>query len=290
MIQHVDAALRDLVKALLSETECDVSFAAPALEWSSGRDGGTSTINMYLYDIIENLGLQTNAWDIRRNTDRTVTQVRPPAMLDLYYLLSTWRFDAEDREFAEHELLGTIVSRLLALHLIPEQFLPEDFVAGLPDARPQIPLRLELSPSLAGSGTARLWRSLNQGQRPAISLKVTVPVDLHQQITDSLVVSRTIRYPGLGEERSQIAGTVESSGDDPQSIIGAEVLIYNGGGTLVSRTATDDNGRFTFRGLQGGGYTVDVKAGGFTGRRVKLERLGLAGRGDLTIHLKKRGG
>jgi hypothetical protein len=290
MIQHIDAALRDLLKSLLPQTEYDISFEAPALAWSSGRSGSTPALNVYLYDIIENRGLQRNDWEIRRNADRTVTEVRPPAMLDLYYLVSVWRFDDEDAGLAEHELLGGVVRRFLALHRLPDQFLPEELASDLPDSQSQISLHMELSPSLSGAGAGLVWRSFGQGLRPSMPLRVTVPMDLRHQMTDAMIVTRTIRYPELGEERIRVSGTVETSGKEPQPVVAADVSLFDAAGSFVARTVTDDDGRFTFMGLQRGGYTVDVRAEGFTGKRVKIERLELAERGDLTVHLNRRGG
>lgn len=290
MIQHVDAAVQDLLRSFLPATHYDIIFAPPERDWVSGRAGGKPAVNVYLYDIIENRGLQRNDWEIRRSSDRTVTEVRPPAMLDLYYLVSAWSIDDEAGGSVEHELLGTIVGRLLALHRVPERILPAELLAGLPDSHSQMPLCIEVSPSLGQTGTTQLWRSLNQSIKPSISLRVTVPVDLRQQTTDAMVVSRTVRYPELGEERIQISGVVESSGAQRGPVAGADVSLVDARGGFVARTVTDVGGWFVFGGLQSGGYTVDVKAEGFTGKRVKIERLELAGRGDLTIHLNRRGG
>src|ERR1700737_4816610 len=83
MIQDVDESLRALVKRdALNGSKADIAFDAPNKEWSSRRN--TPTVDLYLYDIREDLEQREVMWeDIRGDSRdaRLVTERRPPPSL-----------------------------------------------------------------------------------------------------------------------------------------------------------------------------------------------------------------
>src|SRR5438445_24281 len=80
MIQDVDESLRALVKRdALNGSKADIAFDAPNKEWSSRRN--TPTVDLYLYDIREDLEQREVMWeDIRGDSrdSRLITERRPP--------------------------------------------------------------------------------------------------------------------------------------------------------------------------------------------------------------------
>src|ERR1700730_12544569 len=96
MIQDVDESLRALVKRdALNGSKADVAFDAPTKEWSSRRN--TPTIDLYLYDIREDLEQREVMWeDIRGDSrdPRLITERRPPPRrFKLSYLVTAWTSD-----------------------------------------------------------------------------------------------------------------------------------------------------------------------------------------------------
>src|SRR6266704_4021430 len=77
MIQDLDESLRALVRRdALNGSGVDVSFEAPTRDWSARRN--TPTVDLYLYDIREDLARREVAWEEVRDETGRVTERRPP--------------------------------------------------------------------------------------------------------------------------------------------------------------------------------------------------------------------
>ena len=78
MIQDVDESLRVLVRRdALNGGDVDIAFDAPTRDWSARRN--TPTLDLYLYDIREDLVRREVMWDEVRDERGRVTVRRPPA-------------------------------------------------------------------------------------------------------------------------------------------------------------------------------------------------------------------
>src|SRR5437879_9410486 len=118
MIQDVDESLRALVKRdALNGSKADVAFDAPNKEWSSRRN--TPTVDLYLYDIREDLEQREVMWeDVRGDSrdSRLITERRPPPRrFKLSYLVTAWTQRPED----EHRLLSSLLACFLRNPIIP---------------------------------------------------------------------------------------------------------------------------------------------------------------------------
>ena len=138
MFYEVDEALRALVRSdVVGASQVELAFEAPTREWASRRNA--PTINMYLYDIREDLrrrerGL-VNSYD-----DRGVVRERhhPPRHFKATYLITAWTQRPED----EHRLLSTLLTTFLRFDA-----LPEDLVTGsLADLGLAVPVTVALPP------------------------------------------------------------------------------------------------------------------------------------------------
>src|SRR5213596_3939990 len=122
MIQDVDESLRALVKRdALNGSKADVAFDAPNKEWSSRRN--TPTVDLYLYDIREDLEQREVMWeDIRGDSrdSRLITERRPPPRrFKLSYLVTAWTQRPED----EHRLLSALLVCFLRYDALPAELL-----------------------------------------------------------------------------------------------------------------------------------------------------------------------
>ena len=79
MIEEVDETLRGLIRTeVLSGSQVEVSFDAPTKDWAARRNA--PTINLYLYDIREDLSRRDAAWAPIYSADglrRAATSRRP---------------------------------------------------------------------------------------------------------------------------------------------------------------------------------------------------------------------
>src|SRR5437899_1216418 len=171
MIQDVDESLRALVKRdALNGSKADIAFDAPNKEWSSRRN--TPTVDLYLYDIREDLEQREVMWeDIRGDSrdSRLITERRPPPRrFKLSYLVTAWTQRPED----EHRLLSALLSCFLPLDSLPADVLRGE-VADQPHA-----LRVTIGlPLPADRAISDVWSALGGELKASLDLIVTAPFD-----------------------------------------------------------------------------------------------------------------
>jgi hypothetical protein len=172
MIQDVDESLRALVKRdALNGSKADVAFDAPTKEWSSRRN--TPTVDLYLYDIREDLEQREVMWeDIRGDArdPRLITERRPPPRrFKLSYLVTAWTQRPED----EHRLLSALLGCFLR-----HPTLPADALSGtLVEARQPIMLNIALPPPQDRS-LSDVWSALGGELKPSLDLVVNAPFEI----------------------------------------------------------------------------------------------------------------
>src|SRR5438445_7946867 len=172
MIQDVDESLRALVKRdALNGSKADVAFDAPNKEWSSRRN--TPTVDLYLYDIREDLDQREVMWeDIRgdASNSRLITERRPPPRrFKLSYLVTAWTQRPED----EHRLLSSLLACFLR-----HPTMPADALSGsLADARQPILLNIALPPPQDRS-ISDVWSALGGELKASLDLVVNAPFEV----------------------------------------------------------------------------------------------------------------
>jgi hypothetical protein len=166
MIHEVDDALRALIEADGPEG-VDVSFDAPTRDWAARQNA--PAINVFLYDIREDVARRDVAAQVIRNEEGRVIERRPPARrFKLSYLMSAWTQRAED----EHRLLSGLLSQFLLYDAIPEQFLGGSLEAGA------IPVVIQLAlPPTQDRSLSDIWSALGGELKPAIDMTVVAPLD-----------------------------------------------------------------------------------------------------------------
>src|SRR5438445_10227856 len=169
MIQDVDESLRALVKRdALNGSKADVAFDAPTKDWSSRRN--TPTVDLYLYDIREDLEQREVMWEAIRDDSGFVTERRPPARrFKLSYLVTAWTQRPED----EHRLLSSLLSCFLR-----NQTMPVDLITGsLVGARLPITLNIAMPPPQDRS-ISDVWSALGGELKASLDLVVNAPFEI----------------------------------------------------------------------------------------------------------------
>lgn len=100
MINDLDESIRKLVlsKAGFTEDSVTLSFDQPTGDWAAGLT--RLTINLYLYDIRENLELRSQEWLTTKRTDGKVEQKLAPRRYNLSYLITVWTQKQTEDEHA----------------------------------------------------------------------------------------------------------------------------------------------------------------------------------------------
>ncbi|MBT2448958.1 DUF4255 domain-containing protein [Streptomyces sp. ISL-43] len=168
MIHEVDDALRELVRAeaLGGGAGVDVVFDAPTRDWAARRN--TPTVNLYLYDIREDLGLRSRG---RRNVydeqGRVISRTLPPRYFKLSYLISAWTQRPED----EHRLLASLLGCFLRYSALPGERLGAELgLTGLP-----VPVSIALPPP-ENKAFTDVWSALGGELKPSLDVVVSAPV------------------------------------------------------------------------------------------------------------------
>jgi hypothetical protein len=172
MIHDVDESLRTLVRRdVLNGANIEVSFETPSKDWSSRRN--SPTLNLYLYDIHEDLQRRGIQFEEIRNERGAVVERRPPPReFKLSYLVTAWTQRPED----EHRLLSAVLSCFLPMETLPKDILKGE-VADQPYA-----LRVTIGlPLPADRAISDVWSALGGELKASLDLVVTAPFDTRRR-------------------------------------------------------------------------------------------------------------
>lgn len=169
MIHEVDEALRRLIRdEALRGSAVEVSLDAPTKDWAARRNA--PTINLYLYDIREDLRRRSRGQQDERDETGVVTGRRaPPRYVKLSYLVTAWTQRPED----EHRLLSLLLVGLFGVEVVPPRLLTGSLARlSLP-----VPLTVALPPPEDRS-FADVWTALGGELKPSIDLVASTPLAL----------------------------------------------------------------------------------------------------------------
>jgi hypothetical protein len=168
MISVVDDALREIVRTeALDGSDVEVVFDAPTKDWAARRN--SPTVNIYLYDIREDLRRRERGWSELRGPDGTVVSRKPtPRYFKLSYLVTAWVQRPED----EHRLLDSLLRGFIRYDALPDRL-----VTGLL-AEPGlvVPVTVGLPPP-EDRAFADVWSALGGELKPSLDIVVVAPVD-----------------------------------------------------------------------------------------------------------------
>jgi hypothetical protein len=167
MIHDVDQLLERLVKKdALNGSSVELVFEAPTKDWVARRSG--PAVDLYLYDIREDLERRVPAWEDQKDAGGETTDRRlPPRRYRLAYLVTAWTQRPED----EHRLL----SALLACFIRNAMLKPEDLEGTL--AEPSLPVYIDVAqPPSQDRSLADVWSALGGELKPSLDVVVTAPM------------------------------------------------------------------------------------------------------------------
>ncbi len=262
MFADLDESIRQLLvqRGNLNSGEIDIAFEMPTREWAAGRT--KPTVNAYLFDVRENTELRNpSPWAVRPGPNNTAIKSRPEVRVDVTYRLTAFATDVAD----EHRLLARVLLVLLQNPVFPADLLQGQLGGQEINTETAQPGGLIQSP-------ADYWSVLDNDIRPSIDYKLTVRLDLSQEISVGLVLTSQLkvglsadgdRAAVLEELPFQIGGRVHQSDDPEKGVAGATVTLVEQG----VETVTNAEGRYIFHHVPAGTYNVVVSAPGVEQRR-----------------------
>jgi Pvc16 N-terminal domain/Carboxypeptidase regulatory-like domain len=223
-----------------------------------------STVDLFLYDIRENLELRSNEPTIERHNGQATIR-RPPLRVAGSYLVTAWPGGVTGDELVlqEHRLLSQVLQVFARYPTIPEQFLK----GSLKSQEPPLPL-VALHPD-ALKNLSEFWTSLGNKLRPSLTVTVTISLPVFADVTEPIVTTKFAGFDvgtGVVEETLiQIGGRVFHQVSNPTGqlvavgIAEAIVDILD----IGLRAKTDAEGRYSFLRVPAGSHTIRAIAVGF---------------------------
>jgi hypothetical protein len=187
LLHELDQTLAALLKRdLPGRDQITVSFAAPDDQFSVKLPA----VDLFLYDVRENLELRSNDDVIELQSDRTSIRFQPPVRVDASYLITAWPgvgSGQSDSSEDEHMLLSAVMRVLLRYPKLPRELLKGSL------ANQDLPLPVStLQPGRLQS-LGEFWQALGGKPKAALNYTVTLPVDVSEPERQPLVIDKEIR-------------------------------------------------------------------------------------------------
>ena len=197
MLDDLDQAVATLLKQELPpdvSSKLSISFNAPDMNFPP-KTQPLPILNLYLYDLRENLEQRTNELQIERRLDGTAVQITPPVRVDCSYVVTAWTDPSSaDAAAGEHALLGQAMAVLLA-----HPVLSSDVAKGSLQAANVPPPARALQPSNRPD-TQRLIQMLGGRHKLSLNYTVTIEVPVAAPVTDPMVTDKYLKFqliPGV---------------------------------------------------------------------------------------------
>lgn len=191
MIDDLDRTVEELLKRELSPAlvgQVAISFSAPDSDFPPSSVT-LPAVDLFLYDVRENLELRNAGWILDRREDGSATKRRAPTRVDCSYLITAWSSESStSRPLDEHRLLSEVMKVLLRHPTIPEVLLQ----GNLRGQEPPLPSST-LQPGRLQS-VAEFWQALGGKPKAALNYTVTIGIVSDQPLeTESVVIDKEIK-------------------------------------------------------------------------------------------------
>lgn len=216
-----------------------------------------TTVNLFLYEVRENLELRSNE-PVKRRIGGASFIEPPPYRVACTYLVTAWPVDGPDLPKQEHQLLSQVLQLLAGTPTIPPAFLTPNLLLQ----EPPLPMLIVQPDGIRNP--AEFWAAIGNRIKPSLLLDVTVSLEVFATAEFPAVKTSEIRMqsvPGgapLDAPFFRIGGTVVDAATNPVANAGVRV-VERGRSTL-----TDVAGKFSISAIPSGIFTLRVTAGAVT--------------------------
>ena len=259
--------IRDLsttLQAILSDPSLAASFpelSKAQIAFDRPDDGfkpGQTTVDLFLFDLRENMELRSNEPRIERLNGQAVTHPAPMRVA-CTYLVTAWPVGGTDLALQEQRLLTQVLQVLSSHPTIPPTFLKGKLVGQGP------PLPMMASHPEELKNPAEFWTAIGNKMRASLTVAVTFSMDVLAPVTAPVAKTALVRLgertapdaetlvPATRMEFYRIGGKVTSGGN---AVAGAMVAVADSG--LAART--DIGGEYVLGAIAAGSYALNVQS------------------------------
>ncbi|HEY5814061.1 MAG TPA: Pvc16 family protein [Terrimicrobiaceae bacterium] len=205
-----------------------------------------TTVDLFLFDIREDLELRSNEPVIERKNGQIITH-RPPLRLACSYLVTAWPggLTGDEAVLLEQTLLSQTLQVLAAQPTIDPVLLQ----GSLRGQQPPLPVVATLVDP--HKNLSDFWTALGSKLRPSLTVRITVALDLMEPLVANIVTTSELELEPLMSYG--IGGRVTDHRNVP--VAGAVVMLPK----LGVRTSTNDKGRYELSVKASGTYTLSVQ-------------------------------
>lgn len=277
MLKNLNETLRQLLLQTVGPqlANLKISFDIPNRDWSA-RVGDDPMVNLYLYDIRENLELREMSWDEIARTNGKVMLKPQTVWVNLSYMVTCWTKETEE----QHRLLWWVLETLYRYSPLPVDRLQGDLGKANRSVRTAV-----AQPNGVIKNVSEFWAALENQIRPAIDLLVTLELDINRELgaaapPKGLIVDMrlwdapepaplpnaftTHFFQSIGADNSLLFVMVRDSHSQPiaasVTLIGPETIGQER--PLQPTPLPDAVGVYVFTPLAPGSYQLSVEAAG----------------------------
>jgi hypothetical protein len=220
-----------------------------------------ATVDLFLYDIREDVELRNNEPVIERTNGQVITH-SPPLRVACSYLVTAWPGGETGDEAALLE--QRLLSQTLRVFARQPTIDPEFLEGSLKGQQPPLPLVTALVDPQ--KNLSEFWTALGNKLRPSLTVKVTISITDHlTPRKEPMVITEDLRSgirSASGQEsiisatlteRFRIGGRVTDASSQPVAAALLTIVELD----LAARTGAD--GRFVLGMMKPGDFTVRVK-------------------------------
>lgn len=245
-------------------------------------------LNLFLYDVRENLELRTAEPVVRRDGGG-VTVSRPPMRLACSYLITAWLPQTKgspsgDDFLREQQLLGEALQVLAHYPVVPAPLLQGGLASPGALSEQELPPPLTISPADTLKNPAEFWTAVGGKLRPSFTVTLTIAMPTLPRETAQVVTARQIRIRRRDapseEQAATVAGRItaaaraaDEQGEPLEEFVPVPGAVVTVAG-LDLRATTDADGRYGLEGVPAGEQTLRVEPGeetpGLAPREIKV--------------------
>ena len=147
-------------------------------------------VNLFLYDVREDLKLRHNEWFRYRQIPPNSYEVkRQPLLMECSYLITAWSDSATAAVNDEHTVLSAMIMALRRYNSLPDTLpnktdpngAPVQILQGSFAGVSLLPRAFTIQDGYLQS-LGEFWRSMGHGPKPRFNYTVTIAVDVHDSI------------------------------------------------------------------------------------------------------------
>jgi hypothetical protein len=267
MLNDLTTSLRTILAdtdlpALIHDS--DIAFDRPADTYSPGK----TTINLFLYDVRENVELRSSEPVVeRKNGVATISQ--PPLRVACSYQITAWIDSSSTGEqaiLAQHQLLGEVLRVFARMPTIDPKYLQGELANSL------YPVTLVTAQAELVRNPAEFWTAMGGKLRPSFTVTASFAMDRAAPPVVAPAVSSsallvTDSTTGIAETVFRIGGHVRDA--NTHLAIAAVELSLTGMAPLPDvrvQARSNADGQFGFSGLAAGSYTLQAVKPGYAAK------------------------